>query len=62
MELSGWGGFKIYGIKDFFYDSYRYGFVPNGGRIYYERRSQPPFLTLMVESYYQATRDKEFLR
>lgn len=40
----------------------RYGFVPNGGRIYYERRSQPPFLTLMVESYYKATKDKEFLR
>uniref|UniRef100_A0A3P8VDY2 Trehalase n=1 Tax=Cynoglossus semilaevis TaxID=244447 RepID=A0A3P8VDY2_CYNSE len=40
----------------------RYGFVPNGGRIYYERRSQPPFLTLMVDSYYQATKDKNFLR
>ncbi|KAL4647709.1 trehalase [Arapaima gigas] len=40
----------------------RYGFVPNGGRIYYERRSQPPFLTLMVESYYQATKDNDFLR
>ncbi|XP_061073593.1 trehalase [Conger conger] len=40
----------------------RYGFVPNGGRVYYERRSQPPFLTLMVESYYQATKDKDFLR
>ncbi|XP_032361857.1 trehalase [Etheostoma spectabile] len=40
----------------------RYGFIPNGGRIYYERRSQPPFLTAMVESYYQATKDKEFLR
>lgn len=40
----------------------RFGFVPNGGRIYYERRSQPPFLTLMVDSYYRATEDKEFLR
>lgn len=40
----------------------RYCFVPNGGRIYYERRSQPPFLTLIVESLYQATKDKEFLR
>ena len=40
----------------------RYGFVPNGGRVYYERRSQPPFLTLMVESYYQATQDQAFLR
>ncbi|KAM6932787.1 LOW QUALITY PROTEIN: trehalase [Lycodopsis pacificus] len=39
----------------------RYGFVPNGWWIYCERRS-PPSLTLMVESYYQATKDKEFLR
>ncbi|XP_035240156.1 trehalase [Anguilla anguilla] len=39
----------------------RYGFVPNGGRVYYERRSQPPFLTLMVESYYRATGDRELL-
>ncbi|TKS80705.1 Trehalase [Collichthys lucidus] len=49
-------------IQNFLYLVNRYGFVPNGGRIYYERRSQPPFLTLMVESYYQATGDKEFLR
>ncbi len=25
-----------------------HGLVPNGGRIYYTKRSQPPFLTLMV--------------
>ncbi|KAM9852851.1 trehalase [Aulostomus maculatus] len=49
-------------IQNFLYLVNRYGFVPNGGRIYYERRSQPPFLTLMVERYYQATKDKEFLR
>ncbi|XP_076002067.1 trehalase [Genypterus blacodes] len=49
-------------IQNFLYLVNRYGFVPNGGRVYYERRSQPPFLTLMVESYYQATKDKEFLR
>ncbi|XP_062275437.1 trehalase [Scomber scombrus] len=49
-------------IQNFLYLVNRYGFVPNGGRIYYERRSQPPFLTLMVESYYRATKDKEFLR
>uniref|UniRef100_A0A8C5N959 Trehalase n=1 Tax=Gouania willdenowi TaxID=441366 RepID=A0A8C5N959_GOUWI len=37
-------------IQNFLYLVNRYGFIPNGGRIYYERRSQPPFLTLMVES------------
>ena len=26
-----------------------HGIVPNGGRIYYLKRSQPPFLTLMVK-------------
>ncbi|XP_041090784.1 trehalase [Polyodon spathula] len=49
-------------IENFFHLVHRYGFIPNGGRVYYEQRSQPPFLTLMVESYYQATLDKEFLR
>ncbi|XP_072551573.1 trehalase [Salminus brasiliensis] len=49
-------------IQNFLYMVNRYGFVPNGGRIYYERRSQPPFLCLMVESYYEATKDAEFLR
>ncbi|CAL9684359.1 unnamed protein product [Knipowitschia caucasica] len=49
-------------IQNFLYLIEKYGSVPNGGRIYYERRSQPPFLTLMVESYYRATEDKEFLR
>jgi len=40
----------------------RYGFVPNGGRKYYENRSQPPFLTLMVKAYYDVTKDVDFLR
>lgn len=38
-----------------------YGFVPNGGRIYYNGRSQPPLLTLMVKSYVDATGDYDFL-
>ncbi|XP_023817400.1 trehalase [Oryzias latipes] len=49
-------------IQNFLYLVSRYGFIPNGGRVYYERRSQPPFLTLMVESYFKATNDTEFLR
>lgn len=40
----------------------RFGFVPNGGRIYYSGRSQPPLLTSMVKSYYEATNDLEFLK
>ncbi|EFO19502.1 trehalase [Loa loa] len=40
----------------------RFGFVPNGGRIYYLRRSQPPFLIPMVYEYYEATEDIKFVR
>lgn len=39
----------------------RHGFVPNGGRIYHLRRSQPPFLCLMVQAYLQASNDTTFL-
>nr|CRZ25273.1 Bm10630 [Brugia malayi] len=43
-------------------DCERFGFVPNGGRIYYLRRSQPPFLTPMMYEYYEATGDIEFIK
>nr|CAI5865772.1 unnamed protein product [Callosobruchus analis] len=35
----------------------KYGFVPNGCRVYYLNRSQPPLLSLMVGLYIEATRD-----
>ncbi|KAI8377911.1 trehalase [Radiomyces spectabilis] len=38
------------------------GFMPNGARIYYLNRSQPPFLTEMVKIYYEKTKDKDFMR
>jgi alpha,alpha-trehalase len=38
------------------------GYFPNGGRIYYLNRSQPPLLTQMVFRYYEVTKDIEFLR
>lgn len=40
----------------------RYGFVPNGGRLYYLGRSQPPMLIPMVKEYLDATNDVQFLR
>ncbi|KAL3081602.1 hypothetical protein niasHT_034260 [Heterodera trifolii] len=40
----------------------RFGFVPAGGRIYYNKRSQPPFLTFLVYDYFAATGDTEFLK
>ncbi|VDO39789.1 unnamed protein product [Onchocerca flexuosa] len=39
----------------------RYGFVPNGGRIYYLARSQPPLLIPMAYEYYELTNDLEFI-
>lgn len=39
----------------------RYGFVPNGGRIYYLNRSQPPLLTAMAYIYYKHTKDSKWL-
>ncbi|KAJ8927272.1 hypothetical protein NQ314_020275 [Rhamnusium bicolor] len=39
----------------------RYGFVPNGGRVYYLNRSQPPLLSLMVGLYIDATNDISWL-
>jgi alpha,alpha-trehalase len=40
----------------------QYGFVPNGGRVYYVQRSQPPLLIPMVDSYVTQTSNITFLR
>uniref|UniRef100_A0A8C5LB62 Trehalase n=1 Tax=Jaculus jaculus TaxID=51337 RepID=A0A8C5LB62_JACJA len=39
-----------------------YGHIPNGGRVYYLQRSQPPLLTLMMDRYVTHTNDTTFLR
>ncbi|KAJ2109149.1 hypothetical protein GGI16_000846, partial [Coemansia sp. S142-1] len=38
-----------------------HGFVPNGARVYYLNRSQPPMLALMVKIYYEHTGDAAFV-
>ena len=38
------------------------GYIPNGNRNFYIRRSQPALLSKMVEEYYKFTGDTEFLR
>ncbi|KIH67084.1 hypothetical protein ANCDUO_02583, partial [Ancylostoma duodenale] len=38
-----------------------HGFVPNGGRVYYLTRSQPPLLIPMVYDYFLGTGDLEFV-
>lgn len=39
----------------------RFGFIPNGGRVYYAERSQPPLLTAMIKSYVETTGDIAFM-
>ncbi|KAM3724225.1 Trehalase [Dirofilaria immitis] len=39
----------------------RFGYVPNGNRVYYLNRSQPPLLTWCLSAYYEATGDKKFV-
>ena len=49
-------------IENFLLMVETYGLVPNGGRIYYTKRSQPPFLTLMMKEYMTKTVETDFLR
>ncbi|KAI0109995.1 glycoside hydrolase family 37 protein [Daldinia grandis] len=39
----------------------QFGFVPNGARLYYLNRSQPPLLTQMVKTYIDYTNDTSLL-
>ncbi|KAI6184315.1 Trehalase [Aphelenchoides bicaudatus] len=48
-------------IENFAYLVKKYGFIPNGGRVYYLGRSQPPMLIPMLYEYYDKTHDIEFL-
>ncbi|OZC11290.1 hypothetical protein X798_01706 [Onchocerca flexuosa] len=49
-------------LTNFLHCVKRFGFVPNGGRVYYLRRSQPPFLIPMIYEYYEATKDIKFIK
>ncbi|XP_018333658.1 trehalase-like [Agrilus planipennis] len=44
-------------IENFLYLVETIGFIPNGGRVYYLNRSQPPLLASMVSLYYNYTKD-----
>lgn len=49
-------------IENLLYLVKKFGHVPNGSRVYYIRRSQPPLLTKMVDQYLTYTNDYQFLR
>ncbi|CAD6196174.1 unnamed protein product [Caenorhabditis auriculariae] len=38
-----------------------FGFIPNGNRVYYLNRSQPPLLTWCAHAYFEATKDVSFV-
>jgi len=40
----------------------KHEFMPNGGRVYYLNRSNPPMLVLTALSYYKATDDFEYIK
>uniref|UniRef100_A0AC35GXD5 Trehalase n=1 Tax=Panagrolaimus sp. PS1159 TaxID=55785 RepID=A0AC35GXD5_9BILA len=39
-----------------------YGFIPNGGRVYYLQRSQPPLFIPMIYEIYEATKNATFVK
>lgn len=49
-------------IENFFKIIEQYGFIPNGGRIYYLDRSQPPLLTLMVYEFMEVSKEVLWLK
>ncbi|VDN40529.1 unnamed protein product [Gongylonema pulchrum] len=49
-------------IRNLAYMVENHGFVPNGGRVYYLIRSQPPLLTPMVYEYFLATGDLDLVQ
>ncbi|BES99964.1 trehalase (brush-border membrane glycoprotein) [Nesidiocoris tenuis] len=40
----------------------RLGHIPNGSRVYYKQRSQPPLLAMMIEAYVAKTGDKSMIK
>ncbi len=49
-------------LENFIFQINEFGFIPNGTRKYYRRRSQPPFFTSMMSKYIEATNDMPFLK
>jgi len=49
-------------LKNFLQIVKQFGFVPNGGRVYYLGRSQPPLLIPMFKEYFDATNDTDFIK
>lgn len=62
LELSGRYAQAKSNTDNMLYLVNKYGFMPNGNRTYYLKRSQPPFLSVMVRDVYDHYRDEIWLR
>ena len=49
-------------LQNFLQIIQRFGFIPNGGRVYYSMRSQPPLLSAMIKTYVDTTKDYDFAK
>ncbi|KAH9932786.1 glycoside hydrolase family 37 protein [Epithele typhae] len=49
-------------LQNFMDELENFGFIPNGGRIYYLNRSQPPLFIRMLSTYVSASNDTAILR
>ncbi|CAJ0574228.1 unnamed protein product, partial [Mesorhabditis spiculigera] len=49
-------------LENFAYVLKTHGFLPNSGNIQLSRRTQPPLFVQMLDDYFTATKDKDFLR
>ncbi|KAG8955246.1 hypothetical protein FRC03_011247 [Tulasnella sp. 419] len=49
-------------LENFMDEIANFGFIPNGGRVYYLNRSQPPVFVHMLSRYVDATKDYNILR
>ncbi|KAJ2945786.1 hypothetical protein O0L34_g4692 [Tuta absoluta] len=49
-------------IENLLYLVDKFGYIPNGSRVYYLGRSQPPLLASMVGSYFAATQDLAWVK
>ncbi|CAH1391066.1 unnamed protein product [Nezara viridula] len=49
-------------IENLLYLIKNVGHIPNGNRVYYTQRTQPPMITQMVNSYFQHTKDFSFIK
>ncbi len=49
-------------VRNILYLVERFGYMPNGSRTYFLKRSQPPYLALMADEIYRVTNDLSFLK